>query len=116
MTINFISFKDFRNQIIYLKIDNTEIMMGSETDEINEELFQSLLERYQELVEESKNESDVVFDSVDALSYNLNKISLSRDESHMDSPKWLKNKKATINPKNDDDDDDKCFQDALTVA
>ena len=31
----------------------------------------------------------------------------------MNSPQWLKNKKATINPKNNDD---KCFQDALTVA
>ena len=31
----------------------------------------------------------------------------------MDSPKWIKNKKATINPKNNDD---KCFQYALTVA
>ena len=28
-------------------------------------------------------------------------------------PKWLKNKKATINPKNNDD---KCFQYAVTVA
>ena len=27
--------------------------------------------------------------------------------SYIDSPKWLKNKKATINPKNNDD---KCFQ------
>ena len=31
----------------------------------------------------------------------------------MDSPKWLNNKKETINPKNNDD---KCFQYALTVA
>ena len=32
--------------------------------------------------------------------YDLNKISLSRDGSYIDSPEWLKNKKATINPKN----------------
>ena len=31
----------------------------------------------------------------------------------IDSPKWLKNKKAKINPKNTDN---KCFQYALTVA
>ena len=31
----------------------------------------------------------------------------------MDSPKWLTNKKATINQKNNDD---KCFQYALTVG
>ena len=35
--------------------------------------------------------------------YDLNKVSLSRGESNIDSPEWLKNKKATINPKNDDD-------------
>ena len=57
--------------------------------------------------------SEFVYDSVDALYYNLNKVSLSRGRSYIDSPKWLKNKKATINPKNNDD---KCFQYALTVA
>ena len=38
--------------------------------------------------------------------WNLNKISLNRGGSYIDSPKWLKNKNATINPKNKDD---KCF-------
>ena len=43
--------------------------------------------------------SEFVYDSVDSLPYNLNKISLSRGRSYIDSPKWLKNRKATINPK-----------------
>ena len=47
--------------------------------------------------------SDLIFDSVDALYYNLNKIRLNRGGSYIDSPEWLKNKKATINPKNNDD-------------
>ena len=33
--------------------------------------------------------------------------------SNTDSPDWIKNKKATINPINDDD---KCFQYAATVT
>ena len=41
--------------------------------------------------------------------YNLHKISLNRGGSYIDSPKWLKNKKATINSKNIDD---KCFKGA----
>ena len=57
--------------------------------------------------------SEFVYDSVDVLYYNLNKFTLSRGGSYIDSPKWLKNKKTTINPKNKDD---KCFQYALTVA
>ena len=45
--------------------------------------------------------------------YKLHKISLNRGGSYIDSPKWLKNKKTTINLKNNDD---KCFQYAITVA
>ena len=56
---------------------------------------------------------EFAYNSVDILYYNLNKISLSRCGSYIDSQKWLKNKKATINPKNKDE---KCFQYALTVA
>ena len=46
--------------------------------------------------------------------YNLNKVSLSRGGSYIDPPKWLKNKKATINPQNNKDD--RCFQYAVTVT
>ena len=54
-------------------------------------------------------------ESVDSglLEYKLNKISLNRGGSYTDSREWLKNKKATINPKNNDDN---CFQYALTIA
>ena len=34
-------------------IDNIKIMIGSETNEVNEELFEYLLQRYQEGLEES---------------------------------------------------------------
>ena len=47
--------------------------------------------------------SKFVYDSVDVLHYNLNKVSLSRGGSYIDSPKWLKNKGATINSKSNDD-------------
>ena len=45
--------------------------------------------------------------------YDLNKISLNRVGSNIDSPEWLKIKKTTMNQKNNDD---KCFQYALAVA
>ena len=115
MEINFISSKkDFDDiRTMHTKSDNTEIMMSSETDEIIEELFKSLRQRYLEGLEESMGGSEFIFDSVDALYYDLNKISLSRGGSYIDFPEWLKNKKATINPENNDD---KCFQYVLTVA
>ena len=58
--------------------------------------------------------SEFVYDSVDVLYYNLNKVSLSIGGSYIGSPKWLKNKKATINPQNKKDD--RCFQYAVTVV
>ena len=87
--------------------------MGSETDEVIEELLNLFLQRYQEGLEKSMRGSDFIFDSVDSLNYDHNKISLFRDGSYIDSPEWLKNKKAIINPKNKDD---KYFQYAVTVT
>ena len=98
---------------MHTKSDNIQIMLGSETDEIIEELFESLLQKYQQGIKELMKKSDFVFDSVDLLFYELHKISLNRGVSYIDSLKWLKNKNVTINPKNDDN---KCFQYALTVA
>ena len=58
--------------------------------------------------------NEFIFDSVNLLHYYLQKTSLKRTgSSYIDFPKWLKNKKATINPKNSDNN---CFQYALTVA
>ena len=37
--------------------------------------------------------SEFIFDNVDISYYDLNKISLSRGGSYIDSPKWLKNKR-----------------------
>ena len=49
IAINFISSKldSSEIRIKHAKSDNVEIMIGSETDEITEELFKSLLQRYQ---------------------------------------------------------------------
>ena len=115
MVINFISSKKDSDETrtMCTKSDNIEITMGSETDEIIEGHFESLLERYQEGLEQSMKGIEFIFDSVDALYYDLNKKNLSRGGSYIDSPEWLKNKKAIINPKSNDG---KCFQYALTVA
>ena len=56
--------------------------------------------------------SEFVPDSIDLLYYHFQKIGLKRSRSYIDSPKWLKNKKVTINPENDDN----CIQYASTVA
>ena len=100
-------------RVMHTRSDNEEFMSGSDTDEIIRELFESLLKRYQENLQEKMRGSDFVFDGVNFLYYDFNKISISRGGSYIDSRKWLKNKKSTINPKNNDY---KCFQYAVTLA
>ena len=114
MSISFISPKDSdETRNMHTKSISIEIMVGSETDKIIEKLLKSFLKRYQRL-EESMKGSEFIFDSVNLLHYHLQKTSLKRTGlSYIDSPEWLKNKEATINPKNNDDN---CFQYALTVA
>ena len=115
MSISFISSKDSdETRNMHTKSSNIEIMAGSETDEIIEEHSKSLLQRYQEELEESMKGNEFIFDSVNLLHYYLQKASLKRTgSSQIDSTEWLKNKKVTVNPKNNDDN---FFQYALTVA
>ena len=102
--INFISLGPGSNEtrVMHTRSANEEFMNGSDTDEIIYELFRSLLQRYQENIQEKMKGLDFTFDGVNYLYYDLNKISISKDGSYIDSPKWLKNKKSTINPKNND--------------
>ena len=113
--INFTSLKPDSNEtrIMHTKSDNTEIMTGSDTNEVIEELFKSFLQRHQEGLQEKMRGSEFEFDGVNLLHYDFNKISLNRGGSYIDSPEWIKNKKSTINPKNNDY---KCFQYAVTVS
>ena len=57
--------------------------------------------------------SNFVFESVDLLYYSLHKISLNRGGPYIDSPELLKNKGATINPRNEDNG---CSKYAIAVA
>ena len=72
--------------ILHTKSNNIEIMIGSDTSEVIEELFKSLLQRYRENLEEKRSGSKFVFDGVNALYFDLNKISLNRGESYIDPP------------------------------
>ena len=113
--INFMSLKpgSSETRTMYTRSDNIEIMFGDDSDDIIEQLFRSLLQKYEENLQNKMRGSDFEFDGVNFLYYDFNKISLNRGGSYIDSPKWLKDKKSTINPKNNDD---KCFQYTVTLA
>ena len=72
-----------------------------------------MLERYQKKLGQSIKRSVLVYDSVDFLHHTFHRISLNRGGSYIDFPKWLKNKIATINSKNNDH---MCFQYSEIVA
>ena len=96
------------------KSDNVEIIMGIETEYIIEELFKSFLKNYQKKFRRKKmKDTNFVFESVNLLYYSLHKTTLKRGGSYIKSPKWLRNKRATINPKSKDN---KCFRDAILAS
>ena len=113
--INFISLRPGSDEtrVMHTKSVNEEFMNGSDTNEIIKEFFKSLLQRYQENLQEKMKSSNFAFDGVNYLYYDLHKMSISKGGSYIDSPKWLKDKKSTINLKNNDY---KCFQYAVTSA
>ena len=77
--INFISSKPDSDEtrIMHTISNNIEITTGSDTDEVIENLFRSLLKRYQENLEEKMRGSELVFDGINLLHYDLNKISFN---------------------------------------
>ena len=107
IAINFISSKDVdEKRVMHSKSSNIELMPYDNGNEVVNELFQSLPLTYQIGLETSMRGSDFIFDSLQLLYYKCHKTNFKRGESYIDSPNWIKKKKATINPKNEDD---KCF-------
>ena len=113
--INFISLKPGSDEtrVMYTRSGNEEFMNGDDTDEVIKSLFKSFLQRFEENLQEKMRGSDFEFDGINFFYYNFNKTSIYRGGSYIDSPKWLKDKKSTINHKNNDY---KCFQYAATLA
>ena len=104
-----ISTKSFEETCtIYTKSEPAEIFMGSNTEDVIDKLFNTLLQRFQN-AQETSNErgSEFIPDSVELLYYHFQRIYIRRAESYIISPDWIASKKATINPKNEKD---KCFQ------
>ena len=76
MAINFFSSKDSEEiRTMHSSNDNIEILIGNETDEIIEDVFDFLLKRYQdERLKEKVRGSEFIFDNIDSLYYKLHKI------------------------------------------
>ena len=86
------------------KSKQVEFYMGSDTENIINTLFNTLLQNFQR-IQETWNEigSEFIPDSIELLEYEIHKIDIIRAESNTVSPDWIASKKATINPKNEKD-------------
>ena len=82
---------------MFNKSDNIEIMMGSDNDEAINNLFDSLLESYQEGLLTSMRGNEFVFDSIETLNYIFHKVNLKRSGTYIKTPEWTIRKKATRN-------------------
>ena len=91
------------------KSKQEEVYMGSNTENVIDTLFNTLLQNFQR-IQKLPNErgSEIIPDTVEILKYEFHKIDIIRAESYIISPNWIANKKATINPKKEKDN--KCFQ------
>ena len=100
IAINFISSKDNdQERVMQSKSDNREFMIYDNADEVIEELFEPLINRYQIRLETSMTGSDITFDCAHLMEYKCRKLNPNSGESYIDFP---------------DKNDDKCFQYAVT--
>ena len=67
--VNFISLKPGSDEtrIMYIRSDNIEIMFRDDNDDIIEQLFESLLQKYKENLQNKMKGSEFEFDGVNFL-------------------------------------------------
>ena len=83
--------------------------MGSDTENIIDTLFNTILNRIQEAMERSNERgSGFTHESVVLLYYHFQRIDIRKAGSYIASPDWIANKKATKNLKNKKDNE--CFK------
>ena len=113
---NCISSKDFEEiRSIYSASNNIEIFMGSDTDDVIDKLFDTILQRFQEAIGTwNERGSEFIHESVALLYYYFKKIDMKRAASYIATHEWWSVTGATINPKNKKDE--KCFQYATLDA
>ena len=68
-----------------------EFITYDNADKVIEELFESLLSRYQIVLETLMRDSDFIFDCIYLLYYKCHKINLNHGELYIGSPERIKN-------------------------
>ena len=88
-----------------------EVFQGSYLGEIIEEMFTHMKTQVKN---PTLANNRFVFDQVLFKDINFHKLNLTRSSSYLPLPDWISNKKAVINPKNEEDKE--CFNWAILAA
>ena len=89
----------------------TDIFQGSDLNEVMEEMF---AHKKTQIENPALANSRFRFVEVIFIDVNFYQLNLTRGSSHLPLPDWIANKKAVINPTNDNDEE--CFKWAVTAA
>ena len=90
MQLTFSSKDTNKEQTVHSKSDNIEVMAFDDENKIIEELFDSLLSRYQIGLETQMRGSDFIFNCVNLFYYKYHKINFKCGGSYIGSLDWIK--------------------------
>ena len=87
--ISFVSQKPGSDETrtMFTRSTPEEFMIGSETEEVAENLIMSILQKYQDNLQNKMKGSDFIFNGINYLYYDLNRITISKCGSYIESPK-----------------------------
>lgn len=98
----------------YVRSKNIVTLQADDANDILNKLLDSFFENYEHEQNILPNCSNYVFDYVDITTMKFHTTELKKGSSYIPSPKWMSDKKATINPKNLKDNI--CFAYAIVAA
>ena len=94
---------------------NLKVCDGSVTVMVVDDLLKSFLDDYQYFLRTKMKKCNLTYDHVRVFYCKLHKISINRGgTSYIIAQDWITHKKATINPKNKNDN--KCMKYAIIIA
>ena len=103
-----------KKYILYVKSRHIPLHYGDDVKYTISKLYNTFLENYEYEENVLRTGNNFVFDSIDLTYVKIYKIKARSGSSYIETPKWISNKKATINPKNTKDEC--CFAWAITAA
>ena len=98
----------------YVKSKTIDMRAGDDAEDIITKLIDAFLENYEREENIHRNGSGFIFDCVDLTLVQFHSIELKKGKSYIPSPKWISDKKATINRQNMNDS--YCFADSIVAA